>query len=108
MEYQRQQLLVEKQQFHQEQLKLAEMRARASHVTAASPAGSESAQPQVSAASGSPQPVQHVQPMSNQPARVPTPGTTNILIFHYIIFHIIFLYAFEFAQLENKIDFIIV
>jgi hypothetical protein len=76
---------VEKQQFHQEQLKLAEMRARTSHVTAASPAGSESAQPQapqVSAAGDSPQPVQ---PMSNQPARVPTPGT-NIFYtsFHFL------------------------
>ena len=66
---------MEKQQFHQEQLKLAEMRARASHVTAASPSGSELAQvhaPQVSTASSSPQPVQ---PVPNQPARVPTPGT---------------------------------
>ena len=66
---------MEKQQFHQEQLKLAEMRARASHVTGASPSSSEGAQPhvpQVSTASGSPQPVQ---PVPNQPARVPTPGT---------------------------------
>jgi hypothetical protein len=56
------------------------MKARASHVTAASPAGSESAQPQapqVSAVSGSPQPVQL---MSNQPARVPTPGTNLFVL----------------------------
>ena len=70
---------MEKQQFHQEQLKLAEMRARASHVTGASPSSSEGAQPhvpQVSTASGSPQPVQ---PVPNQPARVPTPGTQTSL-----------------------------
>lgn len=76
---------MEKQQFHQEQLKLAEMRARASHVTAASPAGSESGQPHashVSVVSESPQPVQ---PMSNQPARVPTPGTNNVILTLFLL-----------------------
>ena len=95
MEYQRQQLLVEKQQFHQEQLKLAEIRARASHATVASPAGSESAQsqiPHMSSASESPQPVQ---PVLTQPARVPTPGNNYYCTDNHDITLLHFLHAMQ-------------
>lgn len=74
---------MERQQFHREQLKLAEMRARANQLTSVPPPGAEIAvtQPQAAQVSmaGSPQSSQQF--TTNQPPRVPTSG---IYWLHYL------------------------
>ncbi|EDO49454.1 predicted protein, partial [Nematostella vectensis] len=59
LEYQRQQLLAERQQFHQEQLRAAELRARASHMSPSTPTSTVHNAPQAHAVPqqpGTPQP----------------------------------------------------
>lgn len=68
MEYQRQQLLAERQQFHQEQLRAAEIRARAGYMT--SPLGTPTSQqqnaPQAHAVPQQPSTPQPAQPGQQQ------------------------------------------
>ena len=66
---------MERQQFHKEQLKLAEIRARASQTSAVPPSGTEpiAVQPQPTQVVMASSP-QSVQPTLNQPPRVATPG----------------------------------
>lgn len=70
LEYQRQQLLAERQQFHQEQLRAAEMRARAGYVTSplGTPGGHQQNGPQAHAVQqpSTPQPAQPSQPAQQQ------------------------------------------
>lgn len=71
MEYQRQQLLAERQQFHQEQLRAAEMRARAGYMTSPlstpNPGQPSAQQPQAMPQQpGTPQAAQATQPQQQQ------------------------------------------
>ncbi|XP_048579542.1 SWI/SNF complex subunit SMARCC2 isoform X2 [Nematostella vectensis] len=69
LEYQRQQLLAERQQFHQEQLRAAELRARASHMSPSTPTSTVHNAPQAHAVPqqpGTPQP-------ASQPQQKPSP-----------------------------------
>ena len=87
LEYQRQQLLAERQQFHQEQLKAAELRARAAagHLSPSAPSPGQiqpqsqvsQPQPQFTQQQQQPQPQAPQQRRHSQQAQVPQPGVPS-------------------------------